>query len=183
VEQADITTLLPRVVQRSITPGEPLDAFLAVMQDQHAATEQMIREIDHLARPWQSPEEFLPYLAGWLDLDGILTLDSTGAARLESGSAALRALIAAGAELARWRGTARGLVLFLESATGVREFAVEESVLGFDGRPLPFTIRVLVPVLAQPLLGLVERVVALAKPAYLRCLIEPAAVAAPPEEP
>jgi phage tail-like protein len=181
LRQDDIVTLLPRVMQRSISPGDPFDALLAVMEGLHASTEGVVRDLDTLVRPWQAPDALLPYLSNWLDLDGVLSPDSTGAWQLPSGSGQLRALVAAAADIARWRGTARGLVLFLESATGVTGFVIEETVLDTSGQVIPFMIRVLVPPEAESLIGLVGRVVELGKPAYVQCIVGETVPVAPAE--
>lgn len=184
----EIVGLLPRVVQRSILPGEPLDALLGAMAGLQEPTEVLAREVQHLARPWQAPEAMLPYLARWLDVDGVLALGGDGTYTLTSGSGQLRELLEAAAEIAQWRGTARGLALFLRRATGIDGFAIDETVLDDAGRIRPFVIRVLVPPGAQDQLGVIERVVQLGKPAYVQCLIAtappsataPTSAAAPP---
>ncbi|MCU1690318.1 MAG: repeat domain protein [Pseudonocardiales bacterium] len=174
MQQDEIVSLLPRVVQRSILPGEPLDALLAAMAGLQAPTEQLARDVQQLARPWQAPEAMLPYLARWLDVDGVLALGGDGAYTLTGGTGQLRELIEAAAEIAQWRGTARGLALFLRSATGVDGFAIEETVLDEHGRPRPFVIRVVVPGAAADQRGVIERVIRLGKPAYVQCLIDDA---------
>jgi hypothetical protein len=88
---------------------------------------------------------------------------------IASGPDALRKMVETASELAQWRGTARGLQLALETATGVPGFAVEETVAGDDGRPRPFYVRVIVPADAAQFRPLIERVIATEKPAYVVC--------------
>lgn len=183
MRQADITGLLPRVVQRSVVPGQPLDALLAVMEGLHAPVERLAAEVEQLARPWQAPDTMLPYLARWLDVDGVLAIGGSGGAELPGGSGQLRELIESAAQIAQWRGTARGLALFLGAATGIHGFVVEEEVVGDGGRARPFVIRVLVPPEASAQRPLIERVVQLAKPAYVQCLIVDARPAASQGDP
>ena len=64
-------------------------------------------------------------------------------------------------------GTRQGLVRFLETATGVSGFAVEEQVLDDAGEVRPFHLRVAAPATAQPLAQLGDRIVELEKPAYM----------------
>lgn len=179
MQQDEIVSLLPRVVQRSVVAGEPLDALLGAMAGLQEPTEQLAREVQQLARPWQAPEAMLPYLARWLDVDGVLGLGGDGSYTLTGGSGQLRALLGSAAEIAQWRGTARGLALFLRSATGIDGFAIEETVLDDHGRPRPFVIRVIVPPAAADQRSVIDRVVALAKPAYVQCLVADAALPDP----
>lgn len=179
MQQAEILRLLPRVVQRSVLPGEPMDALLAAMSGLQEPTERLARDVLHLARPWQAPEAMLPYLARWLDVDGVLALGGDGEHSLAGGTGQLRELLEAATQIAQWRGTARGLALFLRSATGVDGFVIEETVLDARGRVLPFVIRVVVPAAAAGQRSVVERVVALGKPAYVQCVIADADPPAP----
>jgi hypothetical protein len=75
--------------------------------------------------------------------------------------------VAAAAYLSQWRGTARGLLRFLETATGLQGFIIEEQVLDPNGRPRPFHIRVIAPAEAAPYQVLLERVIEFEKPAYV----------------
>ncbi len=67
------------------------------------------------------------YLAQWVDLGWLLPEDG---GPFPGGLGRLRELIQASAELSRWRGTKRGLVQFLELATGLDGFAIDESAPG-----------------------------------------------------
>jgi len=78
----------------------------------------------------------------------------------------LREWIAAGAELARWRGTPRGLRMLLEAATGATGFTILEGV-GSDGEPRPFHLRVIAPRSTEPDRALIARIIELEKPAYM----------------
>jgi hypothetical protein len=82
------------------------------------------------------------------------------------GVGALRSLVALGAELSRWRGTTRGLTAFLETATGVRGFEVEDTVSGPDGKVRPFHLRVSAPKALEPYRELLETILRREKPAY-----------------
>jgi phage tail-like protein len=177
MRRSDIASLLPRVIQRSVQPGDPLDALLAAMEGLHEPTERLARDVEQVARPWQAPERMLAYLARWVDVDAVLAAGAAGSPAqpgLPGGAGQLRELICAAAQLAQWRGTARGLALYLRAATGVDGFAVEETVLDERGATRPFVIRVRWPAAAQGQLPLVRRVIEVAKPAYVQCLLEPA---------
>jgi hypothetical protein len=79
----------------------------------------------------------------------------------------LRELIAAAAFLSQWRGTAKGLLRFLETATGVEGFEIEEHARDANGQPQPFHILVRAPAEAERYRGLVERIIEAEKPAYV----------------
>ena len=112
----------------------------------------------------------MPYLAGWVDLDWLLVAAPSEPvatnSTLASGLGPLRELVAAAADLARWRGTARGLLRFLDTATGVPGFAIEENVSGDERRPRPFHLRIVAPAEAAVYRPLIERVIVAEKPAY-----------------
>jgi phage tail-like protein len=157
MRNTEILRLLPGVFQRTAHEGSPLMALLGVMDVLHAPTEAMLAELDALFDPRRAPDRFVPFLARWVDLDLPVT---TGLGRL-------RELVAAGVELSRWRGTARGLLLFLSTATGRRDFELDERVPGSDGLPRPFHIRVRAPAELAPHRPMLERIIELEKPAYV----------------
>jgi phage tail-like protein len=166
-----IQSLLPTVFQRTATEGSPLAALLDIMETLHAPSEETLeRFADHLS-PYRTPDRFVAYLACWVGLERILTDHPEDYARslppFPSGTGRLRELIATAAWHARWRGTARGLIHFLETATGVAGFTVDEQVPGEDGQVRAFHIRVVAPPAVRPLEGLVRRIVESEKPAYV----------------
>ncbi|XXF77098.1 phage tail protein [Myxococcaceae bacterium GXIMD 01537] len=153
----EIQHLLPGVFQRTVEPGHPLAALLDVMEALHAPSEDVLAHLDALFDPYRAPDAFVPFLAKWVDLDLPVT---TGLGRM-------RELVAAAVELSRWRGTARGLLLFLQTATDSRDFELDEKVPGPDGRPRPFHFRVVAPAALQPHRALLERIIEREKPAYV----------------
>ncbi len=93
--------------------------------------------------------------------------DKSSRALFPGGLGYLRELVAAATYLARWRGTAKGLIAFLETVTGVQGFAIDEHVLDGNGRFRPFHIRINIPEAARTYHQLIERIVELEKPAYV----------------
>ncbi|MEO8286259.1 MAG: hypothetical protein ABI670_07455 [Chloroflexota bacterium] len=172
MKQEEIKHLLPEVFQRTVRPGNPLAGLLAVMEDLHEPSEDVLGRLATFFNPYQAPDAFVPYLAGWVDLDMFLRevpegTPSGAQSTFPTGTGRLRELVAAAAYLSRWRGTARGLLLFLETATGVEGFAVDEQVLDKSGRAIPYHIRVHAPAVVKQHETLIRRIVQLEKPAYV----------------
>ncbi|MCP3141704.1 phage tail protein [Pyxidicoccus xibeiensis] len=153
----DIQRLLPGVFQRTSLPGSPLAALLEVMEALHAPSEAVLARLEAHFDPRRAPDRFVPFLARWVGMDLPVT---TGLGRL-------RELVAAAVEISRWRGTARGLRLFLTTATGRTDFGVDELVPGPDGRPRPFHVRVRAPAEVASHRLLLERIIEREKPAYV----------------
>lgn len=178
MKQTEIERLLPGIIQRTILPGQPLDALLATMETMHAPSEAALSGLDAYFNPYKAPDAFVPFIAGWLDLERFLSLKparldaATAQTLFPSGLGRLRELVASAAFLSKWRGTARGLIRFLETATGITGFAVEEEVLDEHNRVRPFHIRVIGPKEAARYQPLIERIVDLEKPAYVTYELE-----------
>jgi phage tail-like protein len=157
MKRNEIARLLPGVFQRTLDESGPLVALLDVMEALHAPSEAALAGLPSLFDPLRAPERFVPFLARWVDLGVPVT---TGLGRL-------RELVAAAVELSRWRGTARGLLLFLRTATGREDFVIEERVPGANGRPRPFHLRVRAPAELAPHRPMVEAIIEREKPAYV----------------
>ena len=151
-----IARLLPSAYQRAATPGSVLCGLLDAMEELHEPSEAVLAAFDTLPAPYRAPDALLPFLTRWVALDHLGITGAVPAGRL-------RDLVACGAYLARWRGTATGLRALLETATGVTGFVVEETA------DRPFHIVVRVPATAANRLDLVRRLVVLEKPAATTC--------------
>lgn len=169
MRQADIELLLPGVIRRTVTPGSPLDALLAVMEAMHAPADEALGSLGDTFHPYRCPDRFVPYLAGWVDLDRFLTDGGDGTMGLPTGVGRLRELVARAAALARRRGTVGGFVELLETATGVTGFRVDEEVRDAQGEVRPFVVRLHVPPAAVRYRSLIARIVESEKPASVRC--------------
>ncbi len=172
MKQNEIANLLPEIFQRTIQPGGPLAALLSVMEALHAPSEKVLERIHGYFDPYETPDQFVPFLAGWLDLEQLLVqsggqFDMQSAAPLPSGLGRLRELVAAAAYLSQWRGTARGLLRFLETATGYQGFDIDERVPGADGQPKPFHLRIRAPQETLSYQVLIRQIIELEKPAYV----------------
>jgi phage tail-like protein len=172
MKQDEILKLLPAIFQRTAHPGNLLSGLLAVMEDLHEPDERILEDLDIYFNPYLAPDNFVPYLAGWLDLDRVLTdmpgeLAHKAPPPFPSGLGCLRELIASVPVLTKWRGTSYGLQLFLEIATGMRGFEINETVRGTNGLPRPFHIRVLALPESEVYRVLIERIVQLEKPAHV----------------
>lgn len=157
MRSSEIQRLLPGVIQRTLEPGRPLAALLEVMEALHAPSEAVLAELEALFHPYRTPDAFVPFLASWVDVNLPVT----------TGQGRLRELVAAAGELSRWRGTARGLRQFLQTATGERDFTLDERVPGPDGRPRPFHVRITAPASQASHRALLERIIEREKPAYV----------------
>ena len=138
-ENRELIRLLPAVYQRTVQdPKRPRDvallALLDVMTGMLGPDLEVLAELGTYFDRYQAPDAFVPLLASWLDLDWLFPrlptrLDAAAAREispLELGR--LRELVAAATRLALVRGTAQGLLDFMETATNVRGLAVDEHV-------------------------------------------------------
>jgi phage tail-like protein len=171
MKRNEIEHLLPGVFQRTSQPGNPLLALLAVMEALHTPSEAALDQLDAFFNPYRTPDRFVPYLTRWVDMDRLFG-DSARSADatlppFPSGTGRLRELIAAAAYLSKWRGTAKGLRLFLETATGLPGYEINGQVSGSDGRPRPFHVAIRAPAQAEPYRVLIERIIEMEKPAYV----------------
>lgn len=157
MQPADIALLLPEIYRRDLTEGSVLDGLLQVMSALHGSLEEAIADPALLVDPRRAPDRLVPVLAAWVGLGPLLQADPS---EDRPGPAELRELVSLAAALGRRRGSAASLRQFLETATGVAGFAIEES----DRRPFHF--RVAVPPAAEARLTLVLRIIALEKPAF-----------------
>jgi len=115
----------------------------------------------------------VPFLASWVDLGAFIqnagnpSVDGSSRASepFPTGLGRLRELTACGALLSHWRGTGKGLLLFLKIATGEAGWLVEENVSAGGFRP--FHLRITVPAAVASQLRLVRQIVELEKPAYV----------------
>jgi phage tail-like protein len=155
----EIEQLLPSVFQRGARPGSALSALLDAMAAFHEPIEEVLQQLPAVFDPRRTSERFVPFLAAWLDLGRVLPVTT--------GVSPLRELVASAAAIAQTKGTARGLILLLETAVGVAGFVIDEQVHGADGRLRPFHVRIVAPAAALPHRALVERIVESEKPAHV----------------
>lgn len=170
MKQSEIEALLPSVFRRTIHPGTPLLALLQEMEAQHEPAEDVLADLDAFFDPYRAPDRFVPLLARWVDLGRLLSEsadDLAVAASFPPGLGRLRELVAAAAYLSRWRGTARGLARFLETALGTQGVEIVEAPPDDDGYPRPFHLTIHVPPVNEPYRNLIERIIEIEKPAYV----------------
>ncbi len=154
-----IEQLLPSVVRRAILPGNALSALTAVAADLFDPAEEAAGALDGYFDPWRCPERFLPLLAAWVDIPLPVT----------TGSRRLRELISVAVGLHQVRGTRRALLAFLEAATGLRGFEIDETVRDAAGRVRPFVVAVRAPEEARAHAPMIERLIESERPAQVRC--------------
>ncbi len=171
MKKGQIKRLLPAVFQNAVRPGTPLLAILDAMETMLAPSDSVLDSLDMYFDAYRAPDVFVPYLAGWVDLEVLMDVprgDSPSSSpSLSTGLGRLRELTATAVTLSQWRGTRKGLCLFLETATGATGFDVDEHVPGADGKERPFHLRITAPGHLASHRVLLERIVELEKPAYV----------------
>lgn len=174
MQATEIKQLLPEVIQRTARGRNPLSALLDVMELMQAPAESAVAQFDSRLDPRRTSDSFVPLLARWTDLDRLLIgrlhgKDEDLSRAMPSGLGRLRELIANAAWLSKWRGTQKGLVRFLEIATGESGFTIDEAVADEDDRSKPFHIQICVPTSAEDYMELIKEIVESEKPAYVTC--------------
>ncbi len=172
MKQAEIQALLPEIFQRTAREGGPLTLLLEVMEALHEPAEAVLAELDRYFDPYRAPDDFVPMLATWVDLGSLIreapeAFPEAVVEPLPTGIGRLRALVDAAAYLSQWRGTARGLLRFLETATGADGFVIDEAVADEQGQLRPYHLRVTAPAGTAPYRAMLEAIVELEKPAYV----------------
>ncbi len=153
--------VLPEVFRVAALTSPPLRSVASVATQLHAPVVARLDHVDEVVDPLRTPEQMVGYLSSWVDL-AWLTLPGSGGARssLAGGSAPLRDLITAAADLSARRGTPGGMREFLRVATGVDGFVVDD-VSG------AFHVVVTAPAAAVDQLDAVQRIVDALKPAHV----------------
>ena len=166
-----IERILPDIFRRTCGEGNPLTAILDAMVELLNPIDQVLGKVDRYFDPQEAPLDFVPFLAGWVDLEVLLENVFEGrllpASQFPTGASRMRALIASAAFHSKWRGTARGLTHFLEVATGLSGFEIREEVPDAKGEAQPFHFELTAPGALKPYLVLVKSIVELEKPAYV----------------
>lgn len=171
MQAEQIKTLLPVIYQQTCRPNGPLNALLESMEVLQEQAETAVEHFPRLVNPRLTADKFLPMLAKWIDMEHLfpprlIEQDASVDQLLSSGAGRLRELIANASLLARWRGTRRGLTEFLQIATGLSGFAVDEHV-NESGLLRPFHICVRGPEESEQYRPLIERIIHFEKPAHL----------------
>jgi phage tail-like protein len=173
MHRAAIERLLPAVFQRAVEAKSPLAALLDVMESLHAPSEEALQRLPQVFDPRQTDERFLTMLSHWVDLARI-TAQRAGGMALDwrpqpspIGAGRVRELIANAADLSQRRGTASGLLRFLEIATGAGPYELEEHVADEGGMLIPYHVRLVAPRAAEPQQELINLIVEEEKPAYV----------------
>ncbi len=179
MKASDINQLLPNVFQQAARGNPLLQSIYDVMEAMHAPSEQALEELDATLNPYRTRDEFIAMLAQWVDVDWVFDggtiaqqCNTVSSELIPPGLGRVRELIASAANLSKWRGTAKGLVQFLETATGVKGFIVREQVIGPNGRPKPFHLHIQAPVAVLGYKTLVTRIIEAEKPAYVTYELE-----------
>ena len=71
-----LLSLLPDVIAASASTSAPLRALAAAADELHDPVHRMLDRIDSVVDPYRTPNQLVPYLAGWVDLDWLSVQDS-----------------------------------------------------------------------------------------------------------
>jgi phage tail-like protein len=160
MKHSEIAYLLPSIFQRTLGPESPMDAMLCAMEALHSRPEEILDQLDSIFASHRAPEAFVPFLARWVDLERIFAPREEADNVISTGLGRLRELIRGAAYFSKWRGTKEGLQRFLETATGVTGFLIEEPAAQ------PFHLRITAPKEVEVHRALIERIVNVERPAY-----------------
>ena len=182
MKKEEARQLLPTVFERTAHGNNVLNCLLDVMEQLHAPSEEILGNLDATFDPRRSFAEFIPFLASWVDLSRLFEEIPADKWRQQSvrqttaiETGRLRELVANAAYLSKWRGTKKGLLLFLQTATGAEDFAIEEKVLDEKNQIRPFHLNVVAPKKLAGQKELIERVIEFEKPAHVTYDLEFAA--------
>ena len=171
MNREQLEKLLPPIFRRTCAQGSPLAAILEVMAGLLDPVYAVLDQSEIYFSAQHAPLGFVPFLAGWVDLEVLQEAVFEGralpASQFPTGAGRLRDLTEQAAHLSRWRGTGKGLQQFLEVATGVKGFEFREQIPDANGKPIPFHFELTAPASLQPYTALVKAVVELEKPAYV----------------
>ena len=173
MKRSEIAALLPAVFQRTLSARNPLTGLLQVMESLQEPSEAVLARLDAIFDPRRTADEFVPFLAYWTNLTKLFD-DSVkvkgefdfSRATIATGVGRLRELTASAAYLSQWRGTQKGLLLFLQTATGLADFQIQENI-DLNGNPKSFHVTVRAPKESAQYRKLIERIVEFEKPAYV----------------
>lgn len=182
--RTSLLSALPQVFVDAEVAGSPLAALIAAGDGMQHPVADLLDHLEVTANPFLASDALVCYLAAWVDLDWLTIPEDANRARstLPGGVDPLRDLIAAAADLSARRGTAAGMVRFLELATRVSGYEVTDA----GG----FHLRVAVPAEAEGAREVVARIVSVIKPAHVTAELsappgggDPAPSDQPSEEP
>jgi phage tail-like protein len=159
MKRVEIEQLLPGIFRRAVHSGGPLDGLLEGMEGLHSPSEEVLSHLDAIFDPRRTPDRFVPFLARMLDLDHLLR--PVQDEPISTGTGHLRELIAAASSLSKERGTAKGLVRYLETAVGVRGFRIDENTTR------AFHVRIQAPESCAAHRVLIQKIIEFEKPAYV----------------
>ncbi|GAB4324395.1 MAG: phage tail protein [Dehalococcoidia bacterium] len=145
--------------------NEFLARFLLIFETILSPIHRTVDNLPHYWDPRLAPPQLLGWLGSWLGL----VLDERWPEERR------RELIAAAADLYRWRGTRRGMGEFIRLYTGFTPEIVEPTLSDVSAdrtRAYRFTVRVTVPRDQAVDRSLLERIIDLEKPAFAASTLE-----------
>jgi len=170
MKRSDIISLMPSIFQRSVNVDDSLSALVDTMEGLQAPAEQVLDRLETYFNPHLTSDEMVPFLGKWVDLDW-MWLDDEQLLRNHSNDSeltvnALRKMVFKSFELAKWRGTLKGLIHFLEIATETQGFVIEENV-DLHGQYKDFHLVVRSPKKLEHKKKMIDHIVKNEKAAYI----------------
>jgi phage tail-like protein len=171
----EILNYLPQIFSLALKPGTPLEAILGMMEEMHDPGEKILESLHTFFDPRRTREKLVPFLAHWINIEWLLTEGQQWSPynkgqyleTLTNGLGRLREIIANGAFLTKWRGTADGLSMFITIATGIEAIRIDQNPPDDFGNAIPFHINVLIDKSVKKLEQVIRIIVEQEKPAHL----------------
>lgn len=159
----EIMDLLPEIFKRSISRNSPVDALIKLMHTLHLPTEEILNSLDAFTDPRRTRPELIPFLAYWMNLNWLLNEELLRS----KGVGFMRELMANGAFLSQWRGTAPGLRMLISIILGSDEIQIEKPVSNGYENQLPFHFHIRISKNAMHYDSVIRKIIQKEKPAYV----------------
>ncbi|MDG5814093.1 phage tail protein [Chitinispirillales bacterium ANBcel5] len=171
MQTKEMLNLLPQILRQTAHPGSPLEAILKIMEELHKPAEEILSSQDTLFDPRRTRENLVTLLAHWINLEWLVQSYSINSEIFSENRSflieRLRELIANGAFLSKWRGTAPGLQVFISIALGDERVRVVEHSNEDADNPIPFHIVVDINSAFKKFDSLIHQIIKKEKPIYV----------------
>ncbi len=168
-----IESMIPLVMRSALTnpmgdDGNPLNCLLKIMELFHDQIERAYEQLPGRFNPEIAAHDMVHYLASWVDLKQVFSEEYVVKTREPTSPFAkfkidnLRELVVQSSTLWKWRGTQKGMLLFLSIATGQEGFEIRDT-------DQPFHMSVVAPNSCLEYDQLIRSIIESEKPAHVTC--------------